>query len=150
MSAGPVVVGYDGSAASGRALDRAIADAKAAAQPLVIVTVEATPFDPNMPSPFIIGPPPLVSATEDKFLEPADLNALSDGAMKRATAAGVSAEVVWDMGDPMRVIVDAARDRDASEVVLGGHHFNLLQRFLGEDVPAAVKRRLDCDVVVVD
>jgi nucleotide-binding universal stress UspA family protein len=73
-----------------------------------------------------------------------------DGAVRRAAAAGVSAEVVWDMGDPMRVIVDAARDRTASEVVLGGHHYNALQRVLGEDVSAAVKRRLDCDVVVVD
>jgi nucleotide-binding universal stress UspA family protein len=148
--AGAIVVGFDGHDVAGRALDRGISEAKASGARLVIVVVEEAPVDPNMAPPFSIGPPPVVAAVADEFEQPAGLTKIADEALQRATSAGVSAELVWEVGDPMRSIVDAARDHQASLIILGTHHYNILQRFLGEDVAAAVKRRVDCDVVTVD
>jgi nucleotide-binding universal stress UspA family protein len=147
---GPIVVGFDGHEAAERALERAIADAKTAGAQLVIVVVEEVPFDPTMPPMFGFSTQPQVIPLEDQQPKSPELKQLGQEAADRARAEGVSAELVWAVGDPMRTIVDAARDRAASSIVLGSHHYNLFQRLLGEDVAAAVKRRVDCDVVTVE
>ena len=46
---GPVIVGYDGSAASEPALARAIEVASAAGATVVVVSVAEMPFDPEAP-----------------------------------------------------------------------------------------------------
>ncbi len=147
---GAIVVGFDGHEVSGRVLERGIAEAKRTGGPLVIVVVEEAPVDPNMAPTFTLGAPQPVLPVSDEFVEPAAIKALTDQAVDRAKAQGVTAEVVWDVGDPMRTIVDAARDRKASAIVLGFHHYNFLQRLAGEDVAAAVKRRVACDVITVE
>jgi nucleotide-binding universal stress UspA family protein len=147
---GAIVVGFDGHEVAERALERGIGDAKASRARLVIVVVEEAPVDPNMSPQFTIGPPPLVAAVADEFEEPSGLKKIAEEALKRAKAAGVSADLVWDVGDPMRAIVDAARDHNATAIILGSHHYNVLQLLLGEDVAAAVKRRVDCDVITVE
>jgi nucleotide-binding universal stress UspA family protein len=148
--AGPIVVGFDGHELAERALDRAIADAKAAGVKLVIVVVEEAAFDPTMPPLFNYSPQPQAIPLDDQEPDRPLLKQLGDEALDRARAAGVAAELVADVGDPMRTIVDAARDHGASSVVLGSHHYNALQRFLGEDVARAVERRVDCEVVTVE
>jgi nucleotide-binding universal stress UspA family protein len=146
---GAIIVGFDGHEAAARALERGISEAKAAGGRLVIVVVEETPFDPYAPPTFSMGPPQVVPPLSDR-VEPAGLKQLADKAVSRAGAEGVSADLVWEVGDPMRTIVDAARDHNASSIILGAHHYNLLQRLLGEDVAAAVKRRADCEVITVE
>lgn len=143
-----IVVGYDGTDSSQRALARAIAEAKAAHAHLLIVTVEAMPLDPYAPMTFGTlddGPPRLAPVTE-----PPELRVLTTEAMKRSEAEGVAADYLWAAGDPARTIIDAARDRGASTIVIGFHHHSLFQRLLGQDVGAAVKREADCEVLVVE
>lgn len=144
------MVGFDGHEAAERALDRAIADAKTTGAELVIVVVEEEPFDPNLPPMFNFSTQPQAIPLEDQEPDTPQLKQLGQEALDRARAAGVSAELVADAGDPMRTIVDAARDHRASSIVLGSHHYNAFQRFLGEDVAAAVKRRVDCPVIAVE
>lgn len=147
---GPIVVGFDGHEAAERALERAIADAKTAGAELVIVVVEEEPVDPNMPPMFNFSTQPQMIPLEDQQPDTPELKQLGAEALDRARAAGVSAQLVADAGDPMRTIVDAARDHGASAIVLGSHHYNAFQRFLGDDVAAAVKRRVDCRVISVE
>ena len=71
-------------------------------------------------------------------------------AKAKARAAGVSAQVVWAVGDPAREIVDLARLHHASTVVVGAHHHRFMESVFGGDVTGEVRRTASCDVVVVD
>lgn len=148
--AGPIVVGFDGHPLSERALERAIADAKATGAELVVVVVDEEPFDPALPSMIGFTMQPQTIPLENELPESPPVQHLVAEAVERARAAGVSADAVTDLGDPMRAIVEVAQDRGASSVVLGTHHYSRLQRLLGEDVAAAVRRRVDCEVVTVE
>ena len=143
-----IVVGYDADEPAKRALERAIEEAKAAEARLVIVAVEAMPLDPYAPATFGTfddSPPTLAPLDVPPALQP-----VIDEALSRAEAEGVPAEYVWAVGDPARTIVDAARDKGASKIIVGSHHHSLLQRLLGEDVAAAVKHEANCEVIVVE
>ena len=143
-----IVVGYDDGEPAKRALERAIEEAKAAHGNLLIVAVDAMPLDPYQPPTFgtLDDSPPTVAP----FVEPPDLKQLTDEAIGRAEAEGVPADFLWAVGDPARTIVDAARDKGASKIVVGTSHHNLLERLFGEDVAAAVKKEADCDVILVE
>ena len=65
-------------------------------------------------------------------------------------AEGVSADFLWAAGDPANVLVDVARDRRASLVVVGSHHHGFLAKLVGTDVAAEVKRHAGADVLVVE
>ena len=71
-------------------------------------------------------------------------------ARQQLEAAGVTAEYVWGVGDPARVIVDAARDAGAAKIIIGADHHGFFGRLFGDDVEAEVKREAGCEVVVVD
>jgi nucleotide-binding universal stress UspA family protein len=71
-------------------------------------------------------------------------------ARDRVAAAGVKADFLWAAGDPANVLVDVARDRGASLVVVGSHHHGFLAKLVGSDVAAEVKRHAGADVVVVE
>jgi nucleotide-binding universal stress UspA family protein len=144
---GPIVVGYDGHEAAGRALDRAIEEAAATGADIVVVAVLELPFNPEGPQSF--------GALDDSparmipLVEPPELEPVLAAARERVEAAGLTADYAWAAGDPAGAIVGEAEDRGASLVVLGSHHHTLLGRLLGNDVGAEVKRRADCDVIVV-
>ena len=53
-------------------------------------------------------------------------------ARERVAAEGVSADFLWAAGDPANVLVDVARDRGASLVVVGTHHHSFLAKLVGE------------------
>jgi nucleotide-binding universal stress UspA family protein len=143
-----IVVGYDAHEPAKRALERAIDEAKATAGRLVIVAVEAMPLDPYAPATFgtFDDSPPLLAPVD----VPPELQPVIDEALDRAKAAGVPAEYVWAVGDPARTILDAARDKGASTIIVGSHHHTLLQRLLGEDIAAAVQHEAKCDVIIVE
>jgi nucleotide-binding universal stress UspA family protein len=143
-----IVVGYDDEAAARRALDRALEEAQASGVRVVVVSVIELPLDPEAPRNFGTlgdGPPGTIPHDVPDVLAPA-----LDHARDRVAAAGVEADFLWAAGDPANVIVDVARDRNASLVVVGSHHHGFLARLVGSDVAAEVKRRAGADVVVVD
>ena len=148
MSA-PVIVGWDGSPAAGNALDRAIQEASAAGSTLVIVTVSAMPLEVEGPMSLgsIDGP-----ATALPLVEPPEVERLFAAARERVERAGVTADYVWEAGEPATAIVREARNRKAGTIVVGQGHHNRLARWFGADVAAGVAREAgaDCNVIVVD
>ncbi len=151
-----VVVGYDGSERSDRALDRAIETVLADGGQLIVAVAEELPPTQNSLSVDIApygaggyGFEPTVSLPDLEHPLPGVQEAM-DRARKRAADAGVSAECVWGVGEPAQVIVDTANERGASRIMIGAHHHGLFDRLFGPDVDAEVQRAARCEVVLVD
>ncbi|HEY7207498.1 MAG TPA: universal stress protein [Gaiellaceae bacterium] len=143
-----IVVGYDDREPAKRALERAIEETRAAHGHLVVVAVAEMPLDPEGPQNFGTlddSPARMIPLVPSPELE---------GVLERARAtvegAGLQAEYVWAAGDPATTIVDAARDRGATLVVLGAHHHGFFGRLFGEDVAAEVRNELGAETVVVE
>ena len=143
-----IVVGYDDEDAAKRALERALQEAKGSRAKLVVVSVVELPLDPEGPRNFGTlddGP-----ARAIPRVVPDDLEPVLAHARARVAAEGVAADFLWAAGDPANVLVDVARDRRASLVVVGRHHHGFLANLVGSDVAAEVKRHAGADVLVVD
>ena len=145
---GPIVVGYDDEDAAKRALDRALDEAKTNGTSLVVVTVVELPLDPEGPQNF--GTLDDSPARMIPLVVPDELEPVLAHARERVAAKGVSADFLWAAGDPANVLVDVARDRGASLIVVGSHHHGFLAKLVGADVAAEVKRHAGAEVLVVD
>ena len=143
-----IVVGYDDKEPAARALERAIAEAKASHGQLVVVGIAETLVNPEGPQSrgALDGSP----AGMLPLVEPPEIQVAFAHARQKIEAEGLSADFVWTAGDPSSTIIDVARSREATLVVLGSHHHSLLSRLLGADVAAEVKREAGCDVIVAD
>jgi nucleotide-binding universal stress UspA family protein len=144
----PIVVGYDDEGAAKRALDRALDEAKANGAQVVVVAVVELPLDPEGPQNF--GTLDDSPARMIPLVVPEELEPVLAHARERVAAEGVSADFLWAAGDPANVLVDVARDRGASLVVVGTHHHGFLSKLVGNDVAAEVKRHAGADVLVVE
>jgi len=148
-----IVVGYDGNQPAELALTRAIEVAKETGAHLVVVVAEYVPVAPYDPSMVDVGlsgvytPLPMPEPGAEP-LPP--VKRVMDQAKERLEAAGVSGDYDWGIGDPARVIVDAARDHEATKIMIGKDHHGFFGRLFGGDVEAEVKREADCEVVVVE
>jgi nucleotide-binding universal stress UspA family protein len=143
-----VLVGYDESDAAGRALERAAAEARRAAVPLVVLAVLELPLDPRDARQF--GTAGDGAPLRGPFQEPPQITDILAAARAQLEGLGVSADYVWAPGEPARLIVDVARERGATTIVVGTHHHTLLGRLFGTDVAADVQRHAECEVVVVE
>ena len=142
-----VLVGYDESSAAGRALERAILEARNGAAKLVVVAVEELPLDPTGMQNF--GSLDYSPADVTALGPPADIQTLLAQARTVIESAGLDADYVWAAGSAASTIVDAARDNDAELIVLGEHHHSFLSRVFGSDVAAEVERRSGARVLAV-
>ena len=145
---GSIVVGYDDEDAAKRALERALDEAKANGTDLAVVSVVELPLDPEGPQNF--GTLDDSPARMIPLVVPDELEPVIAHARERVAAEGVSADFLWAAGDPANVLVDVARDRGASLVVVGSHHHGFMAKLLGTDVAAEVKRHAGADVLVVE
>jgi nucleotide-binding universal stress UspA family protein len=84
------------------------------------------------------------------LVEPPELEPVLAEAKERVESAGLTGEYMWAAGDPANEIVEAAKDRGASLIVIGSHHHGMLARILGADVAAQIKRDAGCDVIVAE
>ena len=133
-----IVLGYDDSEASQRALERAAQLVKAFDSELVVTSVapimtgigrSGGPTDPT--------DPPSKHAEEL-----AQARAYLEG-------QGVSAEYQSAVGNPADTIAQLAQERGADLIVVGTREPNVLQRLLGQSVSEAVSHKAHCDVLVV-
>jgi nucleotide-binding universal stress UspA family protein len=62
---------------------------------------------------------------------------------------GIAAESVTAAGDPASAIAQLAEDRHADLVVVGTRGVGPVQRLLGQSVSQAVSRRVGCDLLIV-
>jgi nucleotide-binding universal stress UspA family protein len=142
-----IIVGYDDKEPARRALDRAIDEAKSRNARLVVIAVAEMPLNPADPRNFgtLDDGSAELGIAESPELE----QALTD-ARAAVEPTGIEAEYVWAAGDPGRQIVDLAMDRDASLIVIGGHHEGFFGRTFGMSIQDDVKKHADCDVIVVE
>jgi nucleotide-binding universal stress UspA family protein len=149
--AGTILIGFDETDGAGRALDRAIEEAKASGDRLVVLAVFELPFDPE-------GPQSFGSLTNEAqmmpLVQPPELEPILADARARVEAAGLDADYVWAAGNVSEKITSAARDRGARLVVLAAHHHGFFGKLFGGDVAAEVEHELgelgELEVVVVD
>lgn len=135
-----IVVGYDDSEASQRALARA-AELATALDAEVLVTSVAR---------IVAG---AATARGLGPFYPVDTADVHEAELHRAAEflerAGVRHECVVTVGDPASEIVELAEDRDADLIVVGTREAGLLERLLDPSVSHAVQRRAHRDVLVV-
>ena len=143
-----VLVGFDGSEAAARALDRAAAEAGAAHERLVVLAVLEMPLDPRDPPQF--GTVGDGTPETGPYAPPPPIVAILDDARERLAGTGVTAEYSWAPGAPARLIATTAEQVGARMIVVGHHHHGLLGRLIGADVAGDVRRSAECEVVVVE
>jgi nucleotide-binding universal stress UspA family protein len=132
-----IVVGYDDTAGSQKALERAATLAKALGAKLVVTSVtpimlsagrSAGPIDPT--------DPPEKHAKE---LETA--RAYLEG-------QGVEADYQGAIGEPSDAIVQLAEERGADMIVVG-HEHGVVHRLFGASVSDTISHHAHCDVLIV-
>lgn len=133
-----IVIGYDDTDPAKRALERAVALAKAFDAQLVVTSVT----------------PVVVSiGRSGGAIDPTDPPAKHEEELAAARAylegQGVTATYQPAIGDVASAIVDAAHELDADLIVVGTRDGGMLERLLHHSVSNAVAHKAHCDVLIV-
>jgi len=133
-----IVLGYDDSEPSRRALARAAELARALGAKLVVTSV----------APLFVtvarSAGPLDSADP-----PAEHNEQLLEAQRFLEGLGVDAEYVPATGEPADTIVELAEKRGADMIVVGTREPGIIERLLGQSVSEEVAHHAHCDVLIV-
>jgi nucleotide-binding universal stress UspA family protein len=132
-----VVVGFDGSPAADRAIDRA-ADLAGDGGRVVLVTAST-----RLESTGVVDEPILDSPSSE------ERDALLDRGAAALRERGIEPQVVATDGEPAEALVQAARDHDARLIIVGGTGSGYVARALLGSTAETVVRRAPCDVLVV-
>ena len=130
-----IVVGYDGSDAARRALQRAADYAKE--DDRIVVVASAEPHARSGP-------------TGGAHLDPSEFQQRRgdlDEAKAFFSERGLEPELIEGHGDPGAAIVEAASESDL--IIVGSRGLNPIQRMLLGSVSSKVVHRAPCDVLVV-
>jgi nucleotide-binding universal stress UspA family protein len=130
-----ILVGYDGSVAAKRALERAAALAGEQNRIVVIAVAE---------------PHVRTGITEGAHLDPSEIERRRrnlEDAQTFLSKRGIEAMMTEAQGDAGDEVVEAAKDADLA--IVGSRGLNPLQRLLMGSVSSKVVHRADCDVLVV-
>jgi nucleotide-binding universal stress UspA family protein len=133
-----IVLGYDDTPASQRALQRAASLAQAFGSQLIVTSVVPIILSAGRSA----GP---LDSTDPPEKHAQELAA----ARSHLEGAGIQAEYVSAVGDPADTIVELAKERNADLIVVGTRELNVLQRLLGQSVSEAVTHHAPCDVLIV-
>jgi nucleotide-binding universal stress UspA family protein len=133
-----IVVGYDGTEPSQRALERTAELAKAFGSEVIVASV----------APIIAG--------VGRSAGPADpVDSLSKHNEELARAKdfldgrAVGAEYLAGVGEPADAVAELAEERGADLIVVGTREIGHVQRLLGQSVSESVSHKVHCDVLIV-
>jgi nucleotide-binding universal stress UspA family protein len=129
-----ILVGYDGSGPSRRALEYA-ADL-ASDDPVVVASVTPSLAGP----PFAGVPEPLAEADHGKLLAEAE---------RILGERKVTVKTVQPVGDPAEGLIRTAEAEDSSLIIVGTYGRTAFERFLVGSVSTRLARDAPCDVLVV-
>ena len=133
-----ILVAYDDTAPSKRALERAATLAEAFGSRVLVTSISTLTHS---------GPR---SATHLARTEgPADRDEDVQQGQAMLAERGIEAEAVTALGDPASAIARLAEERGADLVVIGTRGLGPVQRLLGQSVSQAVSRRVRCDLLIV-
>jgi nucleotide-binding universal stress UspA family protein len=133
-----IVVGYDDTDPSKRALERA-ADIAEKFDSKIIVTSVAPVLVPSGHGQAGIDP------TETPTQHQAEL----EHAQSYLSGRNLTAELQPAIGDAAEGIVETAEQNSATLIVVGTREPSVLERLLGTSVSGAVSRHAHCDVLIV-
>jgi nucleotide-binding universal stress UspA family protein len=133
-----IVVGYDETEPSKRALDRAVELAQAFGAKLIVTSVAPVLVSVGRG----MGPIDPVDPPEQHLAELEHARAHLEG-------KGLDVELVPAVGEPAETIVQLAAERKADMIVVGTREPNVLERLLGQSVSQSVSRHAHCDVLIV-
>jgi nucleotide-binding universal stress UspA family protein len=133
-----IVVGYDQTPGSQRALERAATLAKALGSKLVVTSVT-----PLMVSIGRSGGP--IDPTDPPEKHAKELEA----AREYLEAQGIEADYQPAIGEPADAIVQLAAERSAEMIVIGTREHGLAARLIGASVSESVSHHAHCDVLIV-
>jgi nucleotide-binding universal stress UspA family protein len=123
-----ILLAYNDTDVSNRALDRAAQLARLYEATLVVTSV----------TPVSIGTAP--------SMEPGPELRRAD---ERLRELGIEAELVEAIGDLASAIVGVAEAKDAGLIVLGTREPSQVERMLGHSVSESVQRMAHCDILIV-
>ena len=133
-----IVIGYDDTEASGRALERAAQIATAFGSKVIVTSV---------------APVLIAAARGGGMIDPVDgveeHQTQLQHAKEQLAAKGIDAEIVPGVGDPAQTIVQVADEKSADLIVVGTREPGILDRLLRGSVSQSVSRHAHCDVLVV-
>jgi nucleotide-binding universal stress UspA family protein len=133
-----IVVGYDQTPGSQRALERAATLAKALGSKLVVTSVT-----PLMVSIGRSGGP--IDPTDPPEKHAKEL----ETARAYLEAQGIEADYQPAIGEPADAIVQLADERSAEMIVIGTREHGLAARLVGASVSESVSHHAHCDVLIV-
>ena len=132
-----IVLAYDGSTFSNKALQEALRLAKCSGGSLLILSVV------DITDEFESEAPGLTDKMTEKLLR------MAQKALGKAVAAKVKAKVEVHVGDAYEMIVDIAKKKKADIIVMGSHGRTGLTRLLMGSVTSRVIGHAPCSVLVV-
>jgi nucleotide-binding universal stress UspA family protein len=133
-----IVVAYDETPESDRALERAVTIAKALGSRMVVTSVAPITASPGRSA-------GLVDSTDT----PADHVAELNHAREYLDAQGIQAEYIPAIGFPDEAIAQVAKEQSADLVVVGSREVGFVKRAFGQSVSEGVSHRVECDLLIV-
>ena len=132
-----IMVAYDDSEQSRRALERAASIAEKFGSKVLVTSIA-----PLLHS----SPKSAASLYHTSIGDPSEDVGRAHATLKQR---GIDAETVTATGDPASAIAKLAEERGVDLVVLGTRELGTMRRLLGQSVSQAVSRRVHCDVLIV-
>jgi nucleotide-binding universal stress UspA family protein len=133
-----IVLGFDDTDPSKRALERAAEFAKAFESELLVTSI----------APLVAG-----GARSGGPVDPLDPPSKHVEELSHARAylegQGITAHYQAAVGDPADTIIDLATERSADLIVVGTREPHVLERLFGQSVSESVSHKAHCDVLIV-
>jgi nucleotide-binding universal stress UspA family protein len=134
-----ILVAYDDTEPSRRALDRAATLAQAFGSRVLVTSI----------APLHYSSPRLTLTVKERGAGPAGREEDMQQAQAILEERGVTAEALPARGEPATTIARLAEENDVDLVVVGTRVPGAIQRLLGQSVSQGVSRKARCDVLIV-